>query len=274
MKRLPLFRWVGGKRRLIDWLCPQLSAQIGQNQIVSLFYGSGALEMNIGAPDRAQIVADANPELRACYQAIAEDRAAVQQSLEKLYRLSELNDGVYDDLRAIDASALPNPKRAARFLYLQAHCFNGLWRVNQSGVHNAPRDKARKPTPPGPVQWALAEQNARRLTWHETWEAALSAARSDTLIIADPPYRDTFDGYTASKIDFGSLQAGLHDRARLGYSVIAFDSKLDGWEGFAHIELQRKNTVSSGDRSTDKAEYMLYANLNLRPQDAVDLEAL
>lgn len=82
----------------------------------------------------AALLADLNSELITCYRALARDVELVIQCYNRLPRGREGYYGV----RAIDPASLSEAEAAARFLYLNRHCFNGLYRTNKSGRFNVP----------------------------------------------------------------------------------------------------------------------------------------
>src|SRR5258707_5557080 len=136
-----LFRWVGSKHHLVPRLAPLLREQLvfGGGRIVSLFYGSGALEQ-AAALTEPQLAAEANPELRCLYEQLVHRPSQVHAALISLDASVSRNRAAFLRVRALDAEALSPPDRALRFLWLSAMSFNGLVRVNCHGPHNVPPD--------------------------------------------------------------------------------------------------------------------------------------
>ena len=226
-----IFRWVGSKHHLVPRLAPILSEQLaaGGGRLVSLFYGSGALEQ-AAAPGTTQLAAEANPDLRCLYERLAKDPEQVHAALVSLDAVIGRSRRAFSIVRALKAHELSAVGRAARFLWLSATSFNGLWRVNRKGEHNVPPDPARLRKPwPFPTSCALAEagRRLRRVEFVADWRDAAAGARPGDLVISDPPYLGGFDAYTAERFPVPEQRAvadALGDLARRGCAIVAFNS--------------------------------------------------
>src|SRR5205814_10498254 len=124
--------WVGAKGHVVSQLAPFLAEQLRarEGRLISLFYGAGLLEQEL-APVAPQIAAEANPDLRAFYAELARDAEALFDALIELNARTPRSREGYYRLRA--TSPVSSRERAARFLWLSAMSFNGLWRVNKVG---------------------------------------------------------------------------------------------------------------------------------------------
>ena len=139
----PILKWVGGKAQLLDKIREMLPADFDPNthMYYEPFLGGGAVLLDIN-PSRA-IVSDINPELINVYQQIKHNVELVISDLSKFDRCHEGYDnpkGFYYDVRN-DFNKYLGAKtstQAARFIYLNKHCFNGLYRVNSKGEFNVP----------------------------------------------------------------------------------------------------------------------------------------
>jgi len=127
----PFLKWAGGKRWLVE-----SDVQFAPDcfeRYIEPFVGGGAVFFSI--PRSNFLISDSNPELINCYQTIKKDWQSVVKSL----RLHQANhsDSYYYDVR----SSKPRKPhtRAARFIYLNRTCWNGLYRVNLKGQFNVPR---------------------------------------------------------------------------------------------------------------------------------------
>lgn len=224
----PLFRWPGSKWHLVAKWAPRLRAHLDATggRLVSLFYGSGALEQ-VG-PARL-VAAEANPELRILYGELQRDSgAAVLAELVALDRSVGRTRESYLAVRALSPSQ--PAERAARFLWLSGLAWNGLWRVNRAGQFNVPCDPARLQRPwPFPSALALEAAKLRgpHAPLHADWRDALALAQPGDLVLADPPYVDGFDAYCAGRFALAQQQelaARLADAARVQIAVIAFNA--------------------------------------------------
>lgn len=134
----PLIRWVGGKTKLLDKIVTRLPALDENATYFEPFVGGGAVWLRL-RPQRF-VVNDANAELINFY-------TAVRDSPDELCRIAlsfDVEKSAYYEIRAWDKSPTfltdkTDVERAARFVYLNRTCWNGLWRVNsKNGYNNTP----------------------------------------------------------------------------------------------------------------------------------------
>jgi len=124
----PLFRWAGGKRRLISQILPLLPKRF--DNYYEPFCGGAALFFALRPPNAT--LADKNEELINCYQRVKENPEDV---IETLRKLTNTKDDYYKIRKSIPKSRIA---RAARLIYLMELSFNGLYRVNSDGKFNVP----------------------------------------------------------------------------------------------------------------------------------------
>lgn len=129
----PFLKWAGGKTQLIGKLEQYIPSNY--DTYIESFLGGGALFFHI-QPSKA-ILSDINPELINCYTNIRDNIDTVI-SLLKTFENNEEN---YYRIRACDISQLTETERAARFIFLNKTCFNGLYRENKKGEFNVPYGK-------------------------------------------------------------------------------------------------------------------------------------
>jgi len=149
----PVVKWAGGKSRLLDRLMDRMPAG-PFDTYAEPFCGGGAMFFALAAqpvrPFRRALLSDKNEELVALYQAIKADVdrliVLVRRYQEKHFALPvEAQAEHFYAVRKLDTSAMTNPERGARLLFLNKTCFNGLWRVNASGQFNVPFGKYKNP---------------------------------------------------------------------------------------------------------------------------------
>lgn len=126
----PLLKWAGGKTQLLGEITPKIPKKYGR--FIEPFFGGGALFFALH-PDNG-IISDSNPELVNLYRSVAADVEGVINELRRYENTEE----VFYATRALDATNLSNVEAAARTIYLNRTCFNGLYRVNKSGQFNVP----------------------------------------------------------------------------------------------------------------------------------------
>lgn len=190
----PIVKWIGGKGRLLPELVSRLPGRFKTYH--EPFIGGGALFFAIRP--RFAYLADANPELVNLYQCIKREPGALMDRLAGMgtdeteyYRLrGQDRDPGFADLSAVE--------RAARFIYLNKCCFNGLYRVNRQGHFNAAWGKRRNPQlfDAGNVMSVQAALEGVRLTVADFGQV-LHLARPGDFVYFDPPYDDSFTGYTS-----------------------------------------------------------------------------
>ena len=133
----PVLKWAGGKSQLLGEILPRMPKNF--NKYIEPFFGSGAVYFAI-APHRA-VIADSNPELINLYKAIATD---VEKIIAILSSYENTKERFYT-VRAIDWKEMDQLEAAARTIYLNKTCFNGLYRVNRKGLYNVPPGKYKNP---------------------------------------------------------------------------------------------------------------------------------
>lgn len=138
----PVLKWVGGKRQLLETFRPLLPKRI--TTYCEPFVGGGALLFHL-QPSNAYIN-DINPELIRVYTVIKENVNDLISELGKFENTAEQFYAVRDWDRDKDYYAtLTDVQKAARVLYLNKTCFNGLYRVNNAGEFNSPFGNYRNP---------------------------------------------------------------------------------------------------------------------------------
>jgi DNA adenine methylase len=136
-KAKPVLKWAGGKTQMLDILVSSKPAKF--NKYIEPFIGGGALFFEL-SPENA-IISDSNPELINLYKVIAEDTDGLIGKLKEMKNDEEF----YYMVRATNPESLTNVEKAARTLYLNRTCFNGLYRVNKKGEFNVPFGKYKNP---------------------------------------------------------------------------------------------------------------------------------
>lgn len=191
----PFLRWAGSKRQLL----PMLSKYWANDcpRYIEPFVGSASLFFNL-APTSA-ILGDVNAELMATYQQIKSNLSAVVAELGKMKKSKE----VYTRLRATKPSTLKPEKRAARLIYLNRFCFNGLYRTNRIGEFNVPFSGDRTgelPTAEALKRCSSCLQSAELVSGG--FERTLEFAQPGDFVYMDPPFsvvaRRVFNEYDAS----------------------------------------------------------------------------
>lgn len=185
----PFLKWPGGKRWFIQHHPNILPKSF--NTYIEPFLGSGSVFFHL-KPKRA-ILGDLNPELVAGFQGIKDDWIEVERLLEEHEEAH--TESYYYLIR--DQRPRKNTHRAARLIYLNRTCFNGIFRVNREGQFNVPV---------GTRDTIIFDddnfgQMAELLEWAEIkesdFEPLIDCATHNDFIFADPPYtvRHNINGF-------------------------------------------------------------------------------
>ncbi|WP_249164034.1 Dam family site-specific DNA-(adenine-N6)-methyltransferase [Bradyrhizobium jicamae] len=207
----PLLKWAGGKRWLVanhSRLFPREFACYREP-----FLGSGAVFFHL-APQRA-VLSDANARLIQCYSAVRKDWKAVWRALRRLQR--QHSDEFYYEVRGQEFS--DRYLEAAKFIYLNRTCFNGIYRENLKGVFNVPRGTKDSVTFPDDDFRSVAAQLKKSKLFHGDFSSNIREAERGDFVFVDPPYtvRHNNNGFIKynQRIFSWNDQVRLRDDVRL-----------------------------------------------------------
>ena len=133
----PILKWAGGKTQMLNDLLPKVPSSYGK--YIEPFFGGGA--MFFALQPKNAIIADSNPELINMYREVAANIDEVIRYLRKYENTSEM----FYAVREQEWTQLPKAEAAARTIFLNRTCFNGLYRVNKQGKFNVPYGKYSNP---------------------------------------------------------------------------------------------------------------------------------
>jgi len=255
----PFFKTAGGKRALLSELRRLMPAKFRVYH--EPFVGGGALFFDLENDGRlglgAASLSDTNEELINAYKTIDSNIDALVSLLKKPYCYRYEEECFYA-VRALDPLLLSTVERAARIIFLNRTCFNGLHRVNQKGQFNVPFGRYTNPT-------ICDEENLRACSAALTgvtlrscdFEEALSHTYKGDFAYLDPPYvpiskTSNFTAY--GKDGFGEahqrrLAAAFRKHAERGVLLMLSNSDAPlVWElykGFGITEVQASRNVNS-----------------------------
>ncbi|MDD6396177.1 MAG: DNA adenine methylase [Acutalibacteraceae bacterium] len=197
----PVLKWVGGKRQLLDTLTPLLPKRI--TTYCEPFIGGGAMLFHL-QPNVAY-VNDINSDLILVYTIIKNDVEALIAALAEYKNEAEFFYSVRDwDRDKEKYASLTDVERAARIIYLNKTCFNGLYRVNNAGEFNSPFGSYKNPNiVNAPVLRAVSSyfNNADIHFTSTDYAEVLRTIPKSTFVYLDPPYdpvsvTSNFTGYS------------------------------------------------------------------------------
>ena len=198
-KIAPVLKWAGGKRQIISILMEKMPTEF--NTYYEPFIGGGSVLFAL-VPEHA-VVGDLNSELINVYNVI---KTEPELLIDRLRLHSKMhNKEYYYYVRSLDRDKsyyyMPDVEKAARTIYLNRTCYNGLYRVNNKGFFNTPIGKYANPT-------ILDEKMIRSICDYfnnnkieiicDDFSSITKNASCNDLVYFDPPYdtEPTIDGFT------------------------------------------------------------------------------
>ncbi len=222
----PVLKWAGGKQQMLDVLLRHIPQHY--NRYIEPFFGGGALFFALHSTNA--VIGDANPELINLYRVIASDVEALIAALEGM----QPDEQTFYAIRAADVAQLSAIEQAARTIYLNRTCFNGLYRVNRSGEFNVPFGRYKDPLICDAPNLRAVSQALQGVTIvHADYQETLrSFAQPGDLVYLDPPYvpishYSDFKRYTKEQFyeqDHHILAQEVHRLHALGCQVLVTNS--------------------------------------------------
>ena len=228
----PFLKWAGGKGRLLAQLDPLLPRRLGR--YVEPFVGGGAMFFHLrggGRLGRGAVVSDCNGELVNCFRVVG-DAAALPALIARLGEHAEhaMDRAYYYGVRAWDREAgfreRRSPvERAARTVFLNHTCYNGLYRLNRKGQFNLPYGKWTRPPSlfDEGTLWACHRALQGASVREESFEACLARAQPGDFVYLDPPYHPR--SRTASFTTYTGVEFRERDQRRLAELYRALDAR-------------------------------------------------
>lgn len=214
----PFVKWAGGKRQLLSEIKERMPESY--NKYYEPFVGGGAVTFEL-LPTEA-VINDINSALINAYKVIA------KQSDEFLVQLKKLDEEMWEDgkkyyysLRELYNDKLMKKEfdveLAALFVFINKHCFNGLYRVNGKGLFNVPYNNSRRTSCDENVIKAISEYLNNVTILEGDFERACKHAGKGDFVFIDSPYAPlnptSFESYTKEGFDVESHKrlAALYD---------------------------------------------------------------
>jgi DNA adenine methylase len=137
---VPFLKWAGGKRRLLKQYGPYFPARGAIQRYYEPFIGSAAVFFHL-QPENA-LLADVNKRLVNIYRVVQQD---IEELIDAL-KVHRNERSYYYHVRALDPAYLSQAEKAARLIFLNRTCYNGLYRENSRGQFNVPFGRYDNPT--------------------------------------------------------------------------------------------------------------------------------
>lgn len=208
---VPFLKWAGGKR----WIARRLRELIGEvkGTYIEPFLGSGAVFFAV--QPAVAVLADRNRELISTYRALQTQRCAVERYLSEHQALHD-KDHYY---RVRDTIPTTFAKRAARVIYLNRTCWNGLYRVNLDGRFNVPIGTKNTVLMDTDDFQAVSNALQAATITHSDFADVVAEAGLGDVVFCDPPYtvRHNHNGFVKYNEELFSWsdQVRLRDALRI-----------------------------------------------------------
>ncbi|MDR2575948.1 MAG: DNA adenine methylase [Treponema sp.] len=205
----PYLKWAGGKRQLLAEIKKHIPLDLNNYTYYEPFVGAGAVFFDL--QPRKALINDFNEQLILTYTIIKENVEDLILLLKK--HLKKNSKEYFYEIRKMDRdhikfNSLSDIEKAARMIFLNKTCFNGLYRVNSKGLFNVPYGRYKNP--------AICEDivlrqisvylNSNKISILNTdFELAVLTADKNSFVYFDPPYhspdKTNFTGYGANGFD-------------------------------------------------------------------------
>ena len=277
LKGKPFVKWAGGKRQILDKLIKYVPEDF--NTYYEPFVGGGALFFEL-SPKNA-VINDSNEELINVFRCIKDEEKLTKMCNELNHHEANHSEEYYYKIRNIDRdknkfNRLSDYKRAARTIYLNKACFNGLYRVNSKGEFNVPFGKKLKVNTYegqniGIIHAYLNFNNIKILSID--FEEAVKDAKEGDFIYFDPPYdsdTSTFNSYTEDgfskdeQIRLSNVFKNLSDRGC--YVMLTKQNTVlinELYKDFYIHKITAKRNINSNGKKRGKVEEVIITNYEI-----------
>lgn len=200
----PFLKWAGNKYRCLKHILESFPAA---NRLIEPFTGSAAVFLNTNYSD--YLLGEANLDLISLFQQLKTEKESFIDYCKPFFSQANNNSIQYYNIRHQFNLCKNTRDRAAMFLYLNRHGYNGLCRYNQQGIYNVPFGQYVKPYFPEKEMRFFYQKCQQTSFIHSDFRATFNLAQPGDLIYCDPPYapleqRSNFSTYTNTK--FGEAE--------------------------------------------------------------------
>lgn len=274
LKGKPFVKWAGGKRQIIDKLKKYIPEEY--NTYFEPFVGGGALLFELSP--KCAVINDSNKELMNVYACIKDENKFTKMCNELNHYEANHSEELFYEVRNKDRNKakfnkMVDYKRAARTIYLNKACFNGLYRVNSKNEFNVPFNKKTKVNTYdgqnlGIIHSFLNFNDIKLLSCD--FEEAVKDAKKGDFIYFDPPYdseTSTFNSYT--EVGFGKkeqirLSESFKELSNRGCYVMLSNHNTalinDLYKDFNIHVIEAKRNINSNGKKRGKVEEVIITN--------------
>ncbi|WP_413181998.1 Dam family site-specific DNA-(adenine-N6)-methyltransferase [Escherichia coli] len=222
-----IFKWAGGKFGVLEQIFRYLPEG---KRLIEPFVGGGAVFMNAGYQEN--LLNDVNADLINFYKTLQREAHSLITLAHRFFQDYNTQEGYLAVRNAFNKQVYDDLHRAAAFLFLNRHCFNGLTRYNQAGEFNVGYGKYKTPYFPLQEMEAFLGAEGRYEFVCGDFAAVIEAAGEGDVIFCDPPYEplpntEGFTNYSGHDFKFEEqkrLVSLLTDAHRRGAKVLITNS--------------------------------------------------
>lgn len=261
----PFLKWAGGKSQLISQYIPLFPQDF--NTYYEPFLGGGAVFFHLHP--KSAVLSDINPELINVYCCV---RDCVESLIELLGKHQEKHDKDYYYWMRSQNYQTPLEK-AARLIYLNKTCFNGLYRENSQGKFNVPMGKYKKPSicQPDLLRSVSAALQSAEIKVR-SFEEVVNYAKKGDFVYFDPPYHPisatsnftAYSRYSFTEIEQIKLKDVFLELTKKGVRVMLSNSYCDLirelYRDFQIKEILAARAINSNGNKRGKIKEVLVMN--------------
>jgi DNA adenine methylase len=179
----PFLKWAGNKYRCLNNILQFLP---NGGRLIEPFTGSGAIFLN--SVYDSYLLGEENHDLVNLYNYLKQEGEAFVPVCQAYFTSENNNEAKYYNFRRKFNSTKDLKERAALFLYLNRHGFNGLCRYNSSGGYNVPFGRYAKPYFPYKEMLHFINKSQHSTFYHGDFRKTFELAEEGDVIYCDPPY--------------------------------------------------------------------------------------
>lgn len=259
----PFLKWAGGKKLLLPKILPHMPTRY---KIYHEPFMGGAALFFASQPQQAQL-SDLNYKLVSTFIGVRDN---VEEIIEQLDQIP-IDEETYYRIRSRAPKSLV--EEAAKFIYLNKACWNGLYRENKKGEFNVPfglRDKQKSLVVTEPEKLRRASKVLQnKIITHQDFKSAMELPKEGDFVYLDPPY--TVSHNHNGFIEYNAAIFSWEDQVAL--AEIAKDLRIKGvkilisnadhtsirklYEDFDLITISRSSTIASNKKNRRKVTELL-----------------
>jgi DNA adenine methylase len=252
---VPFLKWPGGKRWFVRAYAHLLPKQF--DCYFEPFLGAGSVYFHL-KPEKS-VLTDINPDVINAYKGIRQAAPTLVELLKE--HQSKHSEDYYYQMRAIQPEC--EIHKAARMIYLNRTCFNGIYRVNRQGVFNVPKGTRQSVILADDQFDEVSKLLSTAIIQQTDFESTIDQAKRGDLVFADPPYtvRHNMNGF----VKYNEKLFSWQDQERLAAALVRAKSRgahivmtnanhssirdLYQDSGFSMLEVSRYSSISAGSGS-------------------------